>query len=292
MDSPYTLPCPFMSYNERVHAYPQVSARLLSLDPYGNSIAAGERHTPASTQSRPNFRGGNAPSTVAPPERQQVPPLHLFVERTLELPSWERIGKLLVGIRASICGKEKTDSDHSMLDKIKGASATTDAAGGVDVNHGGGVSLEGCAVPSLQSPPTLSTPVRIVVRPPDKAVVIDATLDGQDAGAASEADLKGREEQRQQQLRRLPRRASVEKAMEWYSDGCSSDSEDGDQGKSAGRGCGGAGGGGSRGNSRWGERRISVRRQRQDEMREADVAAARENDMQVYYVHGHGWRGD
>lgn len=88
---------------------------------------------------------------------------------------------------------------------------------------------------------------------------------------------------------RRQRRPSVERAIEEYSDGASSDSDREGEDKGGGgapsagedeeqRGRRGKGKGKGARNL---TRRTSARRQRQDEMREANVAAERENDMQV-----------
>ncbi|CAN0221823.1 unnamed protein product, partial [Ectocarpus fasciculatus] len=80
--------------------------------------------------------------------------------------------------------------------------------------------------------------------------------------------------------RRL-RRPSVEKAMEWYSDGSSSSDDDDDEGEEeGGKGKGKGKLVGGRQSERGAERRTSARRQKQVEIREADVAAAREDDVE------------
>lgn len=72
--------------------------------------------------------------------------------------------------------------------------------------------------------------------------------------------------------------------MEEYSDGSSSsEDEDGDDGAAGG---GGGGKGEGKGKlvdqqSGWAERRTSARRQKQVEIHEADVAAAREDNIEV-----------
>lgn len=203
---------------------------------------------------------------------------------------------MLVDIRASVCSGKT------------GAGLGALAGGAAGVRAGGPLTLP---------PAMLSTPVRIVLREEQGlcrsgrsvAVAADVTIApaggagggggdtgrndverltvvDADASTGSAAPSEDSEQQQEQQQQQRRRRDSVERAMEWYSDGSSSDSGgDGEGGAGGGKqGKAGGGGGGSGGRtwgSRGGKRRISARRQRQDEMREADVAAARENDMEA-----------
>lgn len=279
-----------------------------------------------------------------------------MIERSLELPSWERLGVLLLDIQNSVLGnntsdlEEVTDSSHQPQQE---SNATDEVALLPEAPE--------FLLPS-HTPPTLSTPVRVLLaeeyresdnlgansngptavhhssdgqrrgtdRPTDgpttdsssrddakiadsasgsevpvdagrKATVLaggrreggprdehhednDHRQQQQEQGKMQQQQRKQQEQKRQQQLQRLwrRRRPAVLQAMEELSDGSSTDDSDGEDGG------GGKGGKGKGSGGRWGkykrgvERRTSGRLQKQDEMvREANVAAARENNMQV-----------
>lgn len=266
-----------------------MTSRLLRLDPYWSPTTdigtRGEKAVTLRHGARNTSRSDELPSDLTQVNTGMKMAPSSCIERTLESPSWERLGRLLLNIRAAICGGEGAVCDPPTTAAItnaegsgEGSSAAT-GSGGEDGGQGGSAVVESAAQPGFM--PTLSTPVRIVVPPsPDRSEVLDPAIDlsgdvVQDAeGRAEIMDPLEREQQRQELLRRRrPRRPSVERAMEWYSDGSSSDdSGEDEEGKSSRR---------KLNASRGGERRTSARRQRQDEMREANVAAARENDMQV-----------
>lgn len=271
-----------------------MTSRLLRLDPYWSPTSdiemRGEKAVTLGHGARNTSRSDEFPSDLTPANTGLKMASNSCVERTLESPSWERLGRLLLNIRASICGGKgavcdppattitTTAATNKAEGSCEGRSAAT-GSGGEDIGQGGSAVVVSAAQPGFM--PTFSTPVRIVVPPsPDRLEVLDPVIDRsgdvvQDAaGRAEIMDPLEREQQRQELLRRRrPRRPSVERAMEWYSDGSSSDdSGEDEEGKSSGR---------KMNASRGGERRTSARRQRQDEMREANVAAARENDMQV-----------
>lgn len=217
-----------------------------------------------------------------------------FIERVLDVPSWELVGRLLVDIINPACGSEDANGWR------RAAPSSASAAHGDDSS---GPSTP--SPPSLSSTlPLLSTPVRITLRRRNETaedlvdLAFEAVSGGASSGGKSAAEGGGEitpvdapaidpqklaEQQRQQQLRRQKRRPSVERAMDWYSDGSSSDSGDDDEedNKKGGKRGGGGGRGGRKSGMRGGERRTSARRQKQDEIREADVAAARENNMKV-----------
>lgn len=318
-----------------------MATRLLHVDPYGSSSTLFlAEATPAKTASRfsPPFSLSLSPAgeTTTPMDIQdQPPPPYLCVERTLENPSWEALGTLLVDIRDSIRGSSRRGYRYEGSPAVGPQCATVrrknngDEVGGA-VSHvgiGADVDDEGSSgaveEPSRlskaakeeegkQAAMTLSTPVRIILRQLGDSAAVGGsghantngdttTSQGSESTPAaapapsgdsrrdeSRADAVPQRPQPQQQplqaVRRHRRRPSVERAMNYYSDGSSSSSEDDEnngcqtaRGKSGGRGAGGRKGSGWRG----GERRKSARQQRQDEIREADVAAARENDMQV-----------
>lgn len=269
-----------------------MTSRLLRLDPYWSPTTdIGTRGENAMTlrhgarNTSPPRISDELPSdlTLVNTGLKMAP--SLCIERTLESPSWERLGRLLLNIRASICGGEgavydlPTTTATTNAECSGGGSSAAGGNGEEDGGQGGSAVIGSAAQPGFM--PTLSTPVRIVVPPsPDRSEVLDPAIDlcgsvVQDPeGKAKIMDPLEREQQQQELLRRRrPRRPSVEKAMEWYSDGSSSDdSGEDEEGKTSGR---------KLNANRGGERRTSARRQRQDEMREANVAAARENDMQV-----------
>lgn len=125
----------------------------------------------------------SAPVTAAseagvPSSRAPRPPM--VVERTLQLPSWERVGSLLLSLKDSICGGTPSDG-----------------------RNGGGVA-GGSEENASSPPPTLSTPVRIVLPtdidpgvagPSDPALAVaDAGLSSEparEAGAAAEVEVRG-----------------------------------------------------------------------------------------------------
>ncbi|CAM9213321.1 unnamed protein product, partial [Ectocarpus sp. 13 AM-2016] len=276
------------------------------------------------------------PPRWASPSRSSPP--HC-VERTLDLPSWERLGRLLIDIRACIVRGQRAAPPAAAAGTAAGAgelvpasasSSSSSSSAAVAVGHlpgresgdggsGGDVDVpSAAAAPAAavstavpQPPLTLSTPMRIVLRLRDDAQAAAAA--GADAPGGSASGLGGGEggdaavgggggggdrngvdvtaaaagndshehsEQEQHNRRRL-RRPSVEKAMEWYSDGSSSSDDDDDGGEEEG----GQGKGkgklyGGRQSELRAERRTSARRQKQVEIREADVAAAREDDVE------------
>ncbi|CAM9884029.1 unnamed protein product, partial [Ectocarpus sp. 12 AP-2014] len=256
-----------------------------------------------------------SPSRSSPPH---------CVERTLDLPSWERLGRLLIDTRACIVRGQRAAPPAPAAGTAAGArelvlasassSSAAVAAGHLpgresgDVGSGGDVDVpSAAAAPAAavstavpQPPLTLSTPVRIVLRLRDEAQAAAAA--GADAPAGSASGLEGggggdrngvdvtaaatgndsheHSEQEQYNRRRL-RRPSVEKAMEWYSDGSSSSDDDDDGGEEeGGKGKGKGKLNGGRQSELRAERRTSARRQKQVEIREADVAAAREDDVE------------
>lgn len=364
----------------------QVTSRLVDMDPYGGAYTA---PLPTPMEQPPlALHAADIDADAEAPSIARFP----VIERTLEVPSWERLGMLLFDIRDSIAGssnKKKLYSGEakagSAVDAVRDdgksqagdaledaeqnddASANTASANSIGTSSGqqqqaGGeagapspIVLPAC-VPPVGSPsptlppPTLSTPIRIVLpevyRDDEMTVTahyIDKTenehaspacqtrqgtgggggslstdlTDRSGAGAgprergkaAGESGSAGgglrdgspqhQEEQiRRQHEQQLPeerrkrrlqlmwkrRRPAVLKAMEEFSDGSSTDDSVGEESDGGRR----AGGTSMRGGGRWGkykrevERRTSGRLQKQDEMmREASVAAARENDMQV-----------
>lgn len=293
------------------------------------------------------------------PQTQAISPV---VERTLELPSWERFGSLLLDIRDSVCGKitnhrvEVAASNTHLQEQQQEQHSECAPTDDVEQSSAGPQ-----VSPQWQMTPSLSTPVRILLpeeyqdddprcttssirsatgeetisggliegtsRPADKPLnisspsldaidVVESAVDrdapadvsgevmietseqlGEDMSQDRDRRLqeqrredrlyrKKQEQKRQQQLQRLwrRRRPAVLQAMEEFSDGSSTDDSEEEDGGGGGKQGKGKGKGGRWGKYKRGvERRTSGRLQKQDEMvREANVAAARENDMQVH----------
>ncbi|CAM9141767.1 unnamed protein product [Scytosiphon promiscuus] len=364
-----------------VAACREVTARLLDLDPYGDSPSstfgvrtylttnshteAGEAGARANSQDESQQHRSNRASPGA-----TVGSSSFCLERTLDLPSWERLGALLIDIRASIvhgkrhdaarpssvaasaanpsatAGENRPTRENGAAEGEHNAASTETAdvatvATGMGVADGGsggagasGIVSKTLAVPPLElsPPPTLSTPVRIVLgRLHDAEDVVvpattaategvlragpDATAGGGGGGggggsgggdenggvvmkgtvaalnAVDGADRRVEEQQeeqaqelRQQQHHRRLRRPSVERAMDWYSDGSSSSDEEDDEGGDGDGEGKGKGKGKLDQSAEWAERRTSARRQKQEETREADVAAARQDDVEFRVV--------
>lgn len=330
-----------------------MTARLLNIDPYGGYSFVGEPprvvfDTSTMAPVNETQQHDRQQGMVRPPSPRASS--SGFIERTLELPSWERLGRLLIDIRNSIVGRNHDASSPaaaagtallpaSTSDNAAGENSPTVTtarvaaaeavaagspvhdSGGAESGGGGASSAVAVSAPATQPqwslPMTLSTPVRIVLRGHDEAEAVEEPVagatslarpassggggDGGDiikveaaaaaagagavaTGAATGGDAQryGEQQQQQQGYRRL-RRPSVEKAMEVYSDGSSSsDDEEEEDGGNASRGKGKGklrGKGGRPPESA--ERRTSARRQKQDEIREAHVAAAREDNIEV-----------
>lgn len=315
-----------------------MTARLLNIDPYGGSSFIGGPSRVFDTPRTVPVNTHHDQQLVGPPPHASP----LFIERTLELPSWERLGRLLIDIWTSIIvgrnhssappppaavpallrasTSKHAEGENSPTVTSVVAAAAAAVAAGVPVHSSGGAGRDAgassaeaasaeVAPPHLSPPMTLSTPVRIVLRGHDEAEAVERPVAGTAAlarpaslggggdpmtveaarpaaGAGATAAGRGSEEQRygeqqQQQEHRRLRRPSVERAMELYSDGSSSSDDEGEEGNERrGKGKGRKRGNGGR-PPESAERRTSARRQKQDEIREAHVAAAREDNIEV-----------
>lgn len=323
-----------------------MTSRLNDLDPYGAVCASAMAPVRVLPTATPNT------NDIVPPPAAT----HSVIERALALPSWERLGTLLLDIQDSVLGKN-TSNRENITDISRQPQQEENATGEVAL-----LSAVPKGSPPSKTLPTLSTPVRVLLaeeyRESDtfgadsnEPTAVDNSSDGQrrgnnrftdgpttasssgddvkitDSAAESEVPVnaggeaavsacgrregdahqdqqqqqqqqqegktqqqqqqqhrKQQEQKRQQQLQRLwrRRRPAVLKAMGEFSDGSSTDDSEGEDGD-GGKGRKGKGNGGRWGKYKRGiERRTSGRLQKQDEMvREANVAAARENNMQV-----------
>lgn len=225
------LPCPNHVIcrlpTAHCHGMPlqQVSARLLSLGVNGATYPSPpldpvprSRRTPTverdslGLERRALHSVGQGTRMLDPQESDPSP--IAVVERSLEVPSWERVGSLLLDLKDFICGHGQDASNKSRVE-------------GVDDDR---------IAASCSPPPTLSTPVRIVLSkdinsgpsgpegPAFEAegvncapqptshvdVVSDTGAEGGDCGALSSR------QQPKQQVRTLPRWQPYESLTESF----------------------------------------------------------------------------